>query len=440
MSTGLKFHVAPQSLSEGSLEERAAFGLFTIAFDTRSVTEGFDFYLDSYRPGPLVSGYHVAEWLAWNWWRLRWESRSAAPDWGLVHDMTAIGQGYLWPNITIVSDGVRTALLSRPSVRSDAKPFRYIGAAPSSIESNVFEAALDDFIPRIIDTLRQENVPETNLDRLWRDIAAERADPLMTLRRRLEALMGREPDSDDDDAIDGLMADIDRLGQGAVEEVAADHGQHAKAGDAPPLDAATLEQLAQTYGFKASPRDALTLSPDAGLPRRSETPAWRLGAQAARMVRDEQRLGAKHLSMERLAEMAGTTPGPLSERQHSTAPLSFSLDDPRGSRIVLRSKWNTGRRFDVARLIGDRILHKAGALHPATRSYTYRQKAQRSFAAELLSPFAAVEDMLAGDYSAERRHEVAEHFEVSELTIHTLLVNHGRLEREVSDDEMNAAA
>jgi hypothetical protein len=158
------------------------------------------------------------------------------------------------------------------------------------------------------------------------------------------------------------------------------------------------------------------------------------------MVRDEQRLGAEPLPMKRLAEMAGTTPGPLNERQQATAPLSFSLDDTRGSRIVLRSKWNTGRRFDVARLIGDRILHKAGALHPATRSYTYRQKAQRSFAAELLSPFAAVDDMLAGDYSAERRHEVAEHFDVSELAIHTLLINHGRVEREASEDELDAAA
>ena len=82
-----------------------------------------------------------------------------------------------------------------------------------------------------------------------------------------------------------------------------------------------------------------------------------------------------------------------------SVPLSFVLDrNAREARMVLRSRWQTGRRFDLARLIGDRVIVSGGALHPATRTYTYRQKAQRSFAAELLSPFEAVDDMLAGDY------------------------------------------
>ena len=65
---------------------------------------------------------------------------------------------------------------------------------------------------------------------------------------------------------------------------------------------------------------------------------------------------------------------------------------------------------------------------------------QRSFAAELLSPFEAVDEMLEDDYSVENQKDVAEHFEVSDLTICTLLVNHGRLEREDLDGEFEAAA
>jgi Zn-dependent peptidase ImmA (M78 family) len=64
---------------------------------------------------------------------------------------------------------------------------------------------------------------------------------------------------------------------------------------------------------------------------------------------------------------------------------------------------------------------------------------QRSFAAELLSPFDAVDDMLQGDYSAEAQQGAAEHFDVSERTILTLLVNHRRLEREELDEELAAA-
>jgi hypothetical protein len=117
----------------------------------------------------------------------------------------------------------------------------------------------------------------------------------------------------------------------------------------------------------------------------------------------------------------------------TTGPkISFALDEGVNSgRVVLRSKWVTGRRFDLARLLGDRLVPwGSGRLFPATRAHTYRQKMQRSFAAEFLSPFEAVDEFLAGDYSMENQHEAAEQFEVSELTIRTLLVNHRRIEPE----------
>ena len=84
-------------------------------------------------------------------------------------------------------------------------------------------------------------------------------------------------------------------------------------------------------------------------------------------------------------------------------------------RLSLRSKWETGRRVDLARLIGDRLLrHRAclpaERLFPVTRSHSYRQKMQRAFAAELLSPFALVDDMLGGDYSEESQNAVTEYF------------------------------
>ena len=65
---------------------------------------------------------------------------------------------------------------------------------------------------------------------------------------------------------------------------------------------------------------------------------------------------------------------------------------------------------------------------------------QRSFAAELLSPFEAVEEFLGGDYSEENRQDAAEQFNVSEFTIRTLLVNHGRLEREEMDGDFDVSA
>jgi len=68
-------------------------------------------------------------------------------------------------------------------------------------------------------------------------------------------------------------------------------------------------------------------------------------------------------------------------------PFYPSLIDENATKgaVVLRSKYETGRRFNLARLIGDRVAASpAGRLMPATRTFTYRQKLQRAFAGEFL--------------------------------------------------------
>lgn len=437
MPEALEISLFPERLDEGSPEERAAFGMFTICAAQASLTEGFDFYLKGLRAGPLVSGYHVAEWFAWNWWRLRWEPRSAAPDWAFAHEMTSIGEGYVWPNVTIFSDGVRTAIISKKSSRPDAKPFRYVGASPLIVPSTSFESALDAFIPRVLGRLREQSVGDTNLDRLWSDLLIERADPDIAKRRRLEALLGREPDEASDESVERLLADGGRLGEAALDEIAA----AAAAGGGGVVSADRLEQIAGERGKDAHPRDAVSLRSEFKVSSSTDTPAWRIGADAARALRKQENLGFEPISNRRLTSMAGTVDSALTTVGEKGAPFAFALDDSAlKGRIVLRSKWETGRRFELARLLGDRLIGAKGALHPATQTFTYRQKAQRSFAAELLSPFASVEDMLAGDYSLDRQEDVAEHFAVSPMTINTLLKNHGRIDRDDSDFDFVALA
>lgn len=420
----LSITLAPEVLDEGLLEERAAFGMFSIRTPKGSLTEGFDFYLNGLREGPLVSGYHAAEWFAWNWWRLRWEGRSPAEHWSGAHCMTSIGEGYVWPTVTILSDGLRTALVAEPSTRPDAKPFRYLGSVSAVVPSTVFEAVLDEFIPRITGRLRSQNLTNTNLDRVWQDVLAERTDPDVARRRRLEALLGRDPDQIEDDAIERLLRDASRLGEQAVDEIAAAGALRV------PIPTAEAFEVQSASGGSGSSRDVVRLGPDFRFPHGAQVPAWQVGAAAAKAVRRQERLGAEPIDDKRLAALAGTRSATVTKRQNNDLDLSFSLDNAKGrSRIVLRSKWPSGRRFDLARLIGDRLMVPEGALHPATRASTYRQKAQRSFAAELLSPFEAVEAMMNNDHSSERQQEVAEHFDVSAMTIATLLTNHGRLDR-----------
>jgi hypothetical protein len=92
-----------------------------------------------------------------------------------------------------------------------------------------------------------------------------------------------------------------------------------------------------------------------------------------------------------------------------------------GSRIVFRSKWKTGRRIELARILGDRLISAPGDhLFPSTRAYTYRQM-KRS--------------MTTTPTMYSKKWQKASTY--PPLTIRTLLVSHDRIscdELEMSSD------
>ena len=424
-------------------EEQATFGLLTVTANGRPLTaieDGREF-----RRGPHLAGYPLAEWLLWNRWRLRWEfaraSRDeAAREWDFAHRMAAIGGGYAWPNITIFSDGLLSFLVSEPSPEPETVLFSYAGAArPEAVPAAALEAAIDGFARDILARLDERELKDTNLRRLWNDLEAERRDPERARFRRLEAQLGCDPDEAGEDAIRGHLSGADRFGDEAWGEMAADAALRGRALD-DMVSVQGVAEVAERRGFDADPNDAVALPEGAGLPGAGEAQAWRLGYGMARAVRDREGLDGLPLADERLAAMAGTTPEAVARTNRRWDGPCFALDRADGGgRLALRSKWKTGRRFELARLLGDRLFAAHDGRHgetlfPATRTYSYRQKAQRAFAAELLSPFAAVDDMMAGDLSEDRQMEAARRFGVSPMTVRAQLVSHGRLDREDAPD------
>lgn len=434
MSASWNITLGWEPLDSGSAEERACFAALGVYAHGMCLTEGKDALANRLREAPLLSAYHLAEWMAWNWWRLRWEPRSKAKDWAYAHRVATVGSGYIWPRLTIFSDGQRIALIAKPTDERPQTPFRYIADYAAVIPASEFESELDLFIDQVLERLESANIADSNLRQVWKSVCDERRTPIVARARKLEALLGRDPDESDPQAVNRLVADGEQLSISAIEELAAEHGQTGII-----LTADKLRDIASHNGFEASPRNTVQLA-TGGLPRIGQVAAWQLGAQAARALREQERLDGEPLSDQRLADMAGVQATVLSDRTGAPG-ISFALDENANrGRVVVRSKWHDGRRFELARLLGDRVAGpKGGRLFPATRAYTYRQKMQRSFAAEFLSPFDAVEEKLAGDYSVENQKDIAEHFQVSELTVRTLLVNHGRLEREDFDVEFEVA-
>lgn len=422
-----------ETLAEGSPEERACFAALGIAFNDLWLTEGRDKFVNRIRQAPFLSGYHLAEWIVWNWWRLRWEPKSASTsqsdEWLFAHSLATIGAGYAWPNITIFSDGERVALIAKPT--SDASSFRYISDFAAFVSASEWESVADSFVSQVIGQLDAEGIQDSNLQVLWNDLSQERLDPGQVRRRKLEALLGKEPDEASSALIEQIIADAKVLGEDAANEVAAESGARGRA-----HTAEELQLLARSRGVDASPRDAIQLASGSGLPQIGKAPAWLLGQKAAQAVRERAKLHSDPLSNTKLAELAGVLDRALLDNG-LRGDFAFALDQTHNaSRVVLRSKWETGRRFELARLLGDRILAgPGGKLFPATSTRTYRQQMQRSFAAELLCPYEALEDVLGSDLSDDAILDAAEEFNVSERTVRTLLVNHGRLPREEIDTD-----
>jgi len=431
MTNELHISMGWERLEEGTEEERACFGLLTICYG-RCLTEGLDGFVERSRRGPLISGYHLAEWIAWNWWRLVSEPKPVRlnPEWEFAHRLSTIGSGYIWPDITIFSDRQRTVLVAKPTHPEGFAPFRYAADLAVIIPTTQFEGAVESFMGQIQGQLRAEAVPDTNLDRVWSEVRSELADPETTARRRLEALLGFDPDEGDPELLEQLVSDASRLGQDAIQEIAADHKDHT----VPTAD--DFNALVKKYGRDTRPVDMVQLA-DLGNLLCDNVPAWQHGYTAARMLREQERLSQTPLDNLRLSQLCAITEKALEPSEGTN--FAFSIDDEskKTGSVVLRSKWEAGRRFELARLLGDRLTNGlTERLIPATRAYTYRQKLQRAFAAELLCPFEALEDKLDGDYSIDAREDAAHYFNVSERTVTTMLVNHRQLDRDYLEGDI----
>ncbi len=425
----------PAAFRLSQAEAPAGVGQLEILVNGRLMTEGYDEYTQGYATGPRVSGYHFAEWLVWNWWRLRWEpgppenfGPAISRRWDDAHRTATIGEGYVWPNVVISSDGFRCAVVAEPSQEVTEVPYRYLGAARMEVlAAGELETAIDRFARQILNLVGIADLGSTNLHRLWDDLRRERSDPDIARFRRLEARLGFDPDEIDEQMVASHLDDAKELGEYAVEELAA-HAAYLGT-EMNFVSASELRQVSRRHGFEANANDAVRLS--LGEQDWTESPAWQIGAGAARAVRVQERLGFEPLSNSRLADLTGTTASAIESISERSDRLSFFIaEDGQRSRVALRPKWETGRRFDLARLIGDRLLDGAEPLSPATQSHSYRQKVQRAFAAELLSPYEAVVDMLGTDTSEEHQAEAAEHFQVSPLAIWTMLVNKGHVSQE----------
>ena len=381
----------------------------------------------------------LAFWFVDNWWRIRWEPTPHGDlnaVWRLAHHLSSVGARYHWPNVSIWGEGSRVGV----AVHADAnnlKPSLKFVAKPrlDYVPSSSIEDAIDRFVRAVLESVGDAS---DGLGTEYRQLQSERTEPSVAACRKLEAMLGFDPD----DAPDGLVARLEALlaqyGSEPLEEAALAH-QGKRAAEA--LDNC-IHAAKSSNVLVRSPLPVETIADPAYIDRSSFQPPCLLGVDAANQMRDRLGVPPGPLRNPRLSEIVGTNVDHLQTKRRSTfsIPYALRLREETGSRLALRSAWSHTRRFELCRSLGDIIWSRDDDMGPLFAAKSERQKFQRAFAQGLLCPFDDLRAYINTDEPGEDDiHAAARHFHVSERLIEATLVNNHVIDQASFEQMVDAA-
>ena len=433
MSTSFSIDFSWLPYEDSNNAEHSTFAEITININSSYATEVEDLLAKSVRPSARLSALYLAEWFAYNWWRLLWEpeigNSAQSYSWRASHKIGNAGNGYIWPDLSFSSDWQSIQIRSQPTRRWHVEPIRYLNYFEHSLSIKDFEKGVDDFINATLARLSAHGKSYTELNLLWNEVLSERRDPEMSERRKLEARMGFDPDEAPSQLLNSLEEMMKSYGKGAIHEMAAD----SKVQTIHHIDELFDDAIPSALNVNLPKWDEIRKHLDANV-YESHIP-WKRAEHAAQVARDAWGVQAP-VSTDKLCDILSMPKDIFLDGDAYQNPLIAGLrsdSSPSEFCISLNSKRETSRRFAVARLVADGIVaDEDERLLPGTRARTDRQKFQRAFAQAFLCPFDALNEYLNAQIptSVDEIDEAAQHFNVSPLLIRTTLVNKGVLERE----------
>jgi hypothetical protein len=368
--------------------------------------------------------YPLAEWFAYNWWRLHYEAPSSVGSgipirWRLAHEVSAVGGGFIWPRLRFVSDDAAILVSAEAANNAPWEPVRYLNGFPAtSISTADFDEAVEHLIVSVISRLGTLGVSAEPLMTIWNDVCSERDEPEFSEWRVLEARLGYDPDEAPDHLVSqgGELARIS--GEKSAWEIIPLLGNEE-------LSLGDLQALAGSSGLDVSPEKLIDRQEAFQNP-------WEEGRALAHEVR----------------RVIGRETGPLGDRDLLNAlgapAKTFDFAKPIGGPLSLavrksgqavnttlhfRKRNRPGIRFEAARFISEIITAEQDDVWlPQTDRSTARQRMQRAFAAEILAPIDEISESMDGDFTPDRFEEVADEYGVSVLAIRSHLANHGFLD------------
>lgn len=412
--------------------DEATFAAVEIRVGDRIATLVEDSFTKTVRSTVHISAYQMAIWLAFNWWRLRWEPESDNPSWRLSHELTAAGGGYLWPKLTFTSDGDSVLIQAKPSSPSKTEPIRYLENFAVAVDAGSFEQEVFNFIEVVEARLAQVGLASEDqpLRRIWNELAYERSNIEYSEWRRLESLMSFDCDEAPSALLTNLQEWSGTIGRGAMEEVAA----ASKSETLQVLNTLweNTRRHAKKLKFVDIPSET-SLNDSTGQSGGKEP--WARAAGLASNLRSSWGILHGPISDKVLSELFGVTAGYLAGEEgliESPFPAGFRNGVPDELDVAIDKRHPNGRRFALARIVGDFFNSRVDdRLLPVTNEGTARQKHQRAFAQEFLCPFTDLLEYIESPRPTDEEiDDAADYFKVSPLLVKTTLVNKGVLDRD----------
>jgi hypothetical protein len=351
MSEELKIECKWLGRQTGSAIDRTFYADIGLAVGDDWLTQLEDLEASTVRNHLRGCAYHLATWFAINWWRLRWEPEIPNwwddSDWRVAHSVAAAGNGYVWPNVIFATDGNSLIVASLPRTRAALfEPVRYLNRIMTRISASEFEQKVDLLMEGILSRLEARQVADKSLKTLWSEVLEERQDSTTSKRRKLEAILGFDPDKAPEELLKPILDDDDQFGGNAVAEVAAE----ARDSVSKVLDLirslAAKGRKPKEGGFRVS-LPKLEIPP--GFAASLEHP-WEKATELARLARKNWDLNGKPVQNKVLAKLLQTESALLTKSVAAETRIPFGVR--RGSNgtfdVYLDSPNPTSRRSRCA--------------------------------------------------------------------------------------------
>ena len=413
-------------------ELAATFARFQIRVGNDVLTRAIDRETNAVRDFLHVPLYPLAEWLASNWWALRYEPENppkrGRPGFHDRHCLRAGREGYSFPHVELVSSGVRTRIVSAtdpmPRPNSDLV---YVEQRTRWVSTHKLFETLGRLIEQVLRRLASLGVTGTGLEDEW--AAIQSADDAESSFCQAAARLGWDPYAIDDRQRNQVLVLAERLG-GLFDEAA------------PALDSNDPEASSHAVmeALEDAKRNALALrclgalsGEGAGREPAADEEPERAGSALAERVR--QALGAPAEPLRTWNELASTLDEDPRRLKAVLGPCDRLAKVPSIDGVVARAEDGSpvlafaerparGLRLSFCRALAEAVA-APGQSALLTTALTDRQDRSHAFAAELLAPASWLAERISGPVARrETIEELAADLDVAPRLVVDQLVRH----------------